>query len=108
MTATLVLGRVATLTSAAFDELLFVPQAFFSLNELALQLLEIATTDIAQLHALEIIPDALIRVEIRGVARQLFQLQAFGRSSLEKVLDLVSPMNRRAVPDHYNLARDLA
>jgi len=35
---------------AAFDDLLFVSQAFFGLNELTMQLIEIATTDIAQLY----------------------------------------------------------
>src|SRR5512133_671563 len=49
-----------------------------------------------------------IWVEIRGITRKLFEMQAFGSSSLEKVFDLVSPMDRRPVPDHHYLARDLA
>jgi len=73
-----------------------------------MQLIEIGTTDITQLHALEVIPDALIRVEIRGIARKLFEMQAFGGSSLEKIFDLVSPMDGRPVPDQHDLARDLA
>ncbi len=35
-------------------------------------------------------------------------MQAFGRPALEKVLDLVSAVNGRAVPDKNNLAGDLA
>src|SRR5256885_10757513 len=54
---------------------LFVPQAFFCLNELSLQLIQIGAADIAQLHSLEVIPNPLIRVEIRGVAGKLFQMQ---------------------------------
>src|SRR5713101_3326400 len=73
-----------------------------------MQLIQIGTADIAQLHSLEIIPDALIWVQIRGVARQLFQLQTFGRPSLEKVFDLVPAMDRRAIPNQQDLARDLA
>ena len=90
------------------DDLPFVAQTFFGFDELTIQLIEIETTDIAQLHSLEIVPDALIGVEIGSIARQLFQMQAFGRSPLEKVLDLVSAMNRRAVPDEHNLAGDFA
>ena len=82
----------------------FVPQAFFGLNELAMQLIEIRTTDIAQLHPLEVIPDALIGIEIRRIAGQLLQMQAFGRPALEKVLDLVSAVNGRAIPDEHDLA----
>jgi hypothetical protein len=62
------------LTGAAFDDLLFVAQAFFCLNELAVQLIEIGTTDIAQLNPLEIIPDALIGIQIGGIAGQLLQM----------------------------------
>jgi hypothetical protein len=43
---------------------------------------QISTTHIAQLHPLEIIPDALVRVEIRCIAGKLFQVQAFGCPSL--------------------------
>jgi len=78
------------------------------MNELAMQLIEIGTTEIAQLHPLEVILDALIGVEIGGIAGQLFQMQPFGRPSLEKGLDLVSPVNRRAIPDEDDLAGDLA
>jgi len=35
------------LTGAAFDDLLFVAQAFFGLDEFTIQLIEIGTTDIA-------------------------------------------------------------
>jgi hypothetical protein len=32
-------------------------------------------------------------------------MQAFGRPTLEKVFDLVSPMDGRAIPDEHDLAR---
>src|SRR3989442_13720 len=101
-------GSIATLTGTAFHDLLFVGQTFFGLDEFARQLIEIGTTDITQLHSLEIVPDPLIRVEIGGIAGQLFQMQPFGRSSLEKGLDLVRPVNRRAIPDEDDLDGYLA
>jgi hypothetical protein len=81
-----------------------VPQTLSRSNEGLMELIQIGTADIAQLHALEVIPNALIRVEIRSVARQLFQLQAFGCPSLEKGCDLVAAMDGRAVPDDHDLA----
>jgi len=58
-----------------------------------MQVVQIPTTDIAQFHPLEVIPDALIRIEIRSIAGKLLQMQAFGGASLEKVLDLLTPMD---------------
>jgi len=72
------------------------------------QLIEIGTTDITQFHSLEIVPDPLIRVEIGSITGQLFQMQPFGRSSLEKGLECVRPVNKRAIPDEDDLTRDLA
>jgi len=66
--------------------------------------LEVRTTDIAQFDALEVIPNALIRVQVWGIARQVFQMQALSGSSLEKVLDCLSSMNRRTIPDEQELA----
>ena len=74
------------MTRAPFDDLLLVPQALFGSNEHLMELIQIGTADIAQLHALEIIPDALIWVQIRGVTWQLFQMQAFGRASAAESL----------------------
>src|SRR5712691_6678995 len=85
-----------------------MPQALSGSYELGGQVLQVATADIAQLHPFEVIPDALIGVEIGGIARQLFQMQALGRPALEKVFDLVSAMNGRAVPDEQDRAPDLA
>jgi hypothetical protein len=73
-----------------------------------MQVVQISTTDIAQLHPFEVIPNALVRVKIRSRAGKLFQMQAFSRSSLEKVLDLLTTMNRRAIPDEQDRPLDLA
>lgn len=83
-------------------------QAFFGLHELAMQLIEIAATDIASLHPFQVIPDALIGVEIRSRAGKLFQMQAFGGSSRKKVFDLLSPMDGGPIPDHHDRATNLA
>jgi len=69
---------------------------------------QVSATDVAQLDTLEVIPDALVRIEIGGITRQLLQMQEFGGPSFEKVFDLMSPMDGRAIPDENDLARNLA
>ena len=63
---------------------------------------------IGQFDALEIVPDALIRIEIRRVAGQLLQMQALGARLAQEVLDGLAVMDRRAIPDDQELPRDLA
>ena len=55
-----------------------MPQTLSGSDELGGQVLQVATADMAQLHPFEVIPDALIGVEIGRIARQLFQMQALG------------------------------
>ncbi len=68
---------------ATRNDLGFVTQALSSANELRLQVIQVGAANIAQLDALEIIPDALIRIEVGRIPGQLLQMQAFGRSPLE-------------------------
>jgi hypothetical protein len=85
-----------------------VAQAHTCSQQVLAQVAQLAAADIAQLDALEGVPDALIRVEIGRVARQLLQLQALGRPRAQEVLDRLPVMNRRAIPDEQQLPADLA
>ena len=69
---------------------------------------EILAADVAQFDALEGVPDALVGVEVRGVAGELFQADALGAALGQAVLDGLATMDRRAVPDHQELAGDVA
>ena len=73
--------EIAAFPHAAPNDLALMPQTFSCANERSGQVLEVRTTDIDKLDALEVIPNALIRVQIWGIARQLFQMQTFGGSS---------------------------
>src|SRR5262249_32744068 len=55
----------------------------------------------------EIGPDAFIGIQVGGIAWQLLQTQPLGTAPREKLLDGPTAMNRRAVPDHRQLARHL-
>lgn len=78
-----ILLEIAAFAHAAPNDLALMPQAFSGANERSGQVLEVRTTDIAQFDALEVIPNALIRVQVWGIARQLFQVQALSGSSLQ-------------------------
>jgi hypothetical protein len=76
-----ILLEIAAFPHAAQNDLALMSQAFSRTNEHSGQVLEVRTTDIAQLDAFEVIPNALVRVQVWGIARQLFQMQALSGSS---------------------------
>lgn len=84
-----------------------MPQPFFSTTHLPLDVLHVKTTNILQLDAFEQIPDSFLRIEIRGIGRQAFEMDAFGTAFCQKVFDSLATMNSRSVPDHQQFAWDL-
>ena len=77
-------------------------------SEVASKMGEVLATDVAQFDMLEIVPDPLVRVEIRGVSGELLQADAVGAALGQEVLDWLATMDRRAVPDDQELAGDVA
>jgi len=53
-------------------------------------------------------PDALVRIQVRSVARQLRQLEPCRGPLRQEVLDGLRAMDRRPIPDHQQFARNLA
>jgi len=76
--------------------------------EVLFEVLEVGATDIPQLHVFELRPDPLVGVQIGCVARQLLKSQSLGCALSQKHLDGLGSMDRRTVPDHQQLARDVA
>src|SRR5258708_17334104 len=99
---------VACLYETRLDDRALMAQPLFGPAQRARQLPQVAAAQIAQLDALEIVPDALVRVQLGGVAWQLLQVHASGTAPTQEVLDGLAAMNGRAVPDHQELATDLA
>lgn len=73
-----------------------------------LEVRQVCAADITQLHVFEVRPDAFVRVEIRGVARQLLESQAPGCALGQEVFDGLTAMNRCPVPDHQQLSRNMS
>ncbi len=76
--------------------------------KVASELGEILAADVAQLHALEIAPDALVRVEVWSVARERLQADTSGATLSQEVLDRLATMDRGPIPDDQELAGDVA
>jgi hypothetical protein len=55
--------------------------------------IEVPATEIAHLNAFEIVPNALVRVEIGSIPWELFQVQSFTHLGFEKGFALAVPMD---------------
>ena len=96
------------MSKTLFEDSSPMPQAFFGSSELIGHLRHIPAADILKFSAFEHIPNALLWVEFRGIARPPFQMETFGGLALQKVLDGLRTVDRRAVPDDEQVARNLA
>ena len=90
------------------DEVRLVAEASGGQTEVLVELIQIGTAHVPQFDAFEVSPDTLIRVEIRGVARQLLKAQSFGSTLGQEVFDGLTAMDRRTIPEHQQLARHLS
>jgi len=87
--------------------MLLVPQPLFGFAQLDAELRQIATADVLEFHPLEVVPDPLIRVQLRCIAGLAFQMDVLGSTDGQKVLDDLTAMDGRTIPDGQQLARDM-
>ncbi len=76
----------------------------YGLAQLGSQVRQVKAAEVAQFHSLEVRPQSLRRVEVGSIAGK--PLDALGGSVSEKVADCVTAVDRRAVPEDEELARD--
>lgn len=86
----------------------FVPHSRNGQSQCSPKLREIRAAHIAQLHAFQVVPDALVGIQIRCVTWQPLKMNALGTAIGQELFDRFATMNRRAVPNHQQLARDVA
>lgn len=101
-------GCIATFGDAAAEHVRLASEPLYGQGQLDAQLVQIRAAEVAEFDVLEIVPEALVRVEIGRVAGQLLQLEARGGSLGEEVFDWLGPMNRRPIPNHEELPGELA
>jgi len=102
------LNRVTSMLDTRFQDRVLVTQPSRRMTDLTPELSEIVTTPVAQFDALEVAPDSLDRVDVGGIARQGFEIEALGSLRGQEALDHLAAMNRGAIPDHQELSREVA
>src|SRR5690242_20184990 len=85
-----------------------MPQAFFGPTQLLLDVWRVKTTKVLELDALEQIPDAFLRIELRRIGRQLFEMNATGPSFAQRVFDHLTTVDGSPIPNHQQLPGNLA
>src|SRR5688572_7909384 len=96
------------LAGARPDDLRLVAEAGDGQAEVAARVRTVAAADVARLDALERVPDARVAGELRRVARELLQAQPLGSTGGEEGLDRLGAVDRGAVPEHQQLAGEVA
>jgi len=82
-------------------------QSFFGTTQLRLDVLHFKTTNIFEFDSLKQIPDTFLRIQFWRIARQPFEMNAFGPSFCQVVFDGLTSMNRSAIPDDQQLTGNL-
>jgi hypothetical protein len=93
---------------AAADDVALTAQALLGPTQFQAQFGQIGAAAVLELDALQVVPDALIRVQLGRIARQALQMQALGRPRRQEVLDRLPFVDGGPIPDDEHLAADLA
>ena len=99
---------VAGLPNAGLNDVVLVPEASNGEAQLLFELRQIPTAHIPQLDSFEVVPDALVSVQVRRIAGQCLQVNAFRSALAQELLDHPAAMNGRAIPDDQQLASQMA
>ena len=68
---------------------------------------EVVAAHVPKFDPLQIIPDAFLRVQLRGVGGQLFQPNAGGTALGQEILDEVRPVDGCSIPDDQQRGDEL-
>src|SRR5271166_690947 len=75
--------------------------------EFQLKFFQVQEHHIAQLDMLQVLPDALDRVEVGGVRRQSLDVHTPALGTRQEILDLGTAVDGRPIPDHQKAAPDV-
>ena len=73
-------------------------------REFKTEMVQVVATDIFEFNMFQIVPNALVGVQVRGIARQAFQPDALGGAGGQEGLDVLTAMDGCAIPDDQQLA----
>ncbi len=99
---------IATLGNAATEYVGLVAQPLDGEAPFQPPLGEIGAAQVAQFNVLELVPDALVRIQVRGLAGESLHLKPRRCPVGEEVLDRLGAVDRRPIPEHQQLALKMA
>jgi hypothetical protein len=97
----------ASLFEARQNDIRFMAQTRGGFPQFVPEFIQRIAAQVFHFNILQVVPDAFVRVEVRGITGQLFQVNATGRTLSEKGFDLVTAMSRQTVPDKQEFARNV-
>lgn len=101
------LNTVARLVEATVDDVVLVAEPSGGQAQCSVQMAQGGTAQIPQLDPFQVVPDALIGIQIRRVAWQDLKLEACRATGRQERLHRLAMMDGSTVPDHQQLARDV-
>jgi hypothetical protein len=90
--------------NAGPDDARLLPKSLAGTAQLPADFCEAGAADVAQLDVLQMPPDSFLRVEFGRVAGEAFEVQPVAGFHMQELLDGAATMDRRAVPEHEQLA----
>src|SRR5260221_4939858 len=95
-------------TKAPANDVWFSLKTSLREEDFSSKFVEVSGTEVSKFDLLEVGPDSLVGIEIRGVSGQPLELDALCGASGEKLSDSDASVCRRAIPDDEELASDEA
>ena len=90
------------------DDAWFLAEPLAGGTELPPRFLQIMATEVAHLDLLQVPPDALFRVQLRRIAGESLEVNRLGCPVAQILPDGFAAVDRRAIPEDQQLARDMA
>jgi hypothetical protein len=84
-----------------------MPEAFFGLTQLVIQVGDALATPVLQFHPFQIVPDSLSWVQLWGIAGELLQVNPPGRTSAQVLLHRLAAVDGSPIPGDQQLPRDM-
>jgi hypothetical protein len=91
----------------ALDDPWFATDAFDGIAELLPEVMKVEATQVPQLDPFELLPNALVRIQLRGIRGQALQMEPLGRSVGQELFDEMAAVNGGAIPDNDHTTGDL-
>jgi hypothetical protein len=84
-----------------------MPEAFFGLAQLVIQVGDALATPVLQFHPFQIVPDALSWVQLWGIAGELLQVNPLGCTSAQVLLHCLAAVDGSTIPDEQQLPSNM-